>query len=44
MILQEKRFYYQVNATFFSALGENKQKLLLARATNVYARNLKFGI
>jgi len=28
--------YYQVNATFFSALGEDKQKLLLARAIQMF--------
>ena len=28
--------YYQVNATFFSALNENEQKLLLARAIQMF--------
>ena len=28
--------YYQVNATFFSALGENEDKLLLARAIQMF--------
>jgi sucrose phosphorylase len=28
--------YYQVNATFFSALGENEGKLLLARAIQMF--------
>ena len=28
--------YYQVNATFFSALGENENKLLLARAIQLF--------
>ncbi len=28
--------YYQVNATFFSALGEDEQKLLLARALQLF--------
>lgn len=28
--------YYQVNATFFSALGENERKLLLARAIQLF--------
>jgi len=28
--------YYQVNATFFSALGEDEQKLLLARAIQMF--------
>lgn len=28
--------YYQVNATFFSALGEDEQKLLLARAIQIF--------
>ncbi|WP_299049633.1 alpha-amylase family glycosyl hydrolase [uncultured Polaribacter sp.] len=28
--------YYQINTTFFSALGENEQKLLLARAIQLF--------
>lgn len=28
--------YYQINATFFSALGENEDKLLLARALQLF--------
>lgn len=28
--------YYQINATFFSALGENNQKMLLARAIQMF--------
>ncbi|MCF7560460.1 glycosidase [Sabulilitoribacter multivorans] len=28
--------YYQINATYFSALGENEQKLLLARAIQMF--------
>ncbi len=32
----KKISYYQVNATFFSALGENEQKLLLARAIQIF--------
>lgn len=32
----KKISYYQVNATFFSALGEDKQKLLLARAIQLF--------
>ena len=28
--------YYQINATFFSALGENENKLLLARALQLF--------
>ncbi|MCM4151088.1 glycosidase [Arenibacter sp. N53] len=32
----KKISYYQVNATFFSALGENDQKLLLARAIQLF--------
>ena len=28
--------YYQINATFFSALGENEQKLLLARVIQLF--------
>jgi len=32
----EKISYYQVNATFFSALGEDEKKLLLARAIQLF--------
>ena len=32
----KKIAYYQVNATFFSALGENPDKLLLARAIQLF--------
>jgi len=32
--------YYQVNATFFSALGEDEQKLLLARAIQMFMPGL----
>ena len=32
----EKISYYQVNATFFSALGESEQRLLLARAIQLF--------
>lgn len=32
----KKIFYYQVNATFFSALGEDERKLLLARAIQMF--------
>ena len=32
----KKISYYQVNATFFSALGEDEQKLLLARAIQIF--------
>jgi len=32
----KKISYYQVNATFFSALGENEHKLLLARAIQMF--------
>ncbi|WP_246457546.1 alpha-amylase family protein [Winogradskyella echinorum] len=32
----KKISYYQVNATFFSALGENEQKLLLSRAIQLF--------
>ncbi|WP_010133871.1 alpha-amylase family glycosyl hydrolase [Ochrovirga pacifica] len=32
----KKISYYQVNATFFSALGENKSKMLLARAIQMF--------
>lgn len=31
-----KNIYYQVNATYFSALGEDPQKLLLARAVQLF--------
>jgi sucrose phosphorylase len=32
----KKIAYYQVNATYFSALGEDEQKLLLARAIQIF--------
>lgn len=32
----KKITYYQINATFFSALGEDEQKLLLARAIQMF--------
>lgn len=32
----KKLSYYQVNATFFSAIGEDEQKLLLARAIQMF--------
>jgi sucrose phosphorylase len=32
----KKISYYQVNATFFSALGEDEQKLLMARAIQLF--------
>lgn len=32
----KKISYYQINATFFSALGENEHKLLLARAIQLF--------
>jgi len=32
----KKISYYQVNATFFSALGEDEKKLLLARAIQMF--------
>ncbi|MDQ1769697.1 alpha-amylase family protein [Labilibaculum euxinus] len=32
----EKNMYYQVNATYYSALGENDAKLLLARAIQIF--------
>ncbi len=32
----EKISYYQVNATFFSALGESEEKMLLARAVQLF--------
>ena len=32
----KKISYYQVNATFFSALGEDERKLLLARAIQMF--------
>lgn len=32
----KKNIYYQVNATYFSALGEDERKLLLARALQIF--------
>ena len=32
----QKNMYYQVNATYFSALGEDEKKLLLARAIQMF--------
>ena len=32
----QKNVYYQVNATYFSALGEAEQKLLIARAIQLF--------
>lgn len=32
----QKNMYYQVNATYFSALGESEQRLLLARAIQMF--------
>jgi len=32
----EKNMYYQVNATYYSALGEDDRKLLLARAIQIF--------
>lgn len=32
----QKNIYYQVNATYFSALGEDEHKLLLARAIQMF--------
>lgn len=32
----QKNIYYQVNATYFSALGESEQKLLIARAIQLF--------
>lgn len=32
----KKNMYYQVNATYFSALGEDERKLLLARAIQLF--------
>jgi glycosidase len=32
----QKKMYYQVNATYYSALGEDDQKLLLARAIQIF--------
>ncbi|MBI9101874.1 MAG: hypothetical protein JEY99_05625 [Spirochaetales bacterium] len=32
----KKISYYQINATFFSALGENEKKMLLARAIQIF--------
>ncbi len=32
----QKNVYYQVNATYYSALGENNKKMLLARALQIF--------
>lgn len=32
----QKNIYYQVNSTYFSALGESEQKLLMARAIQMF--------
>lgn len=32
----QKNMYYQVNATYYSALGENDKKMLLARALQIF--------
>ena len=32
----QKNMYYQVNATYFSALGESEQKMLMARAIQLF--------
>lgn len=32
----QKNMYYQVNSTYFSALGESEQKLLMARAIQLF--------
>jgi sucrose phosphorylase len=32
----QKNLYYQVNATYYSALGESDQKMLLARAIQMF--------
>lgn len=32
----QKNMYYQVNATYYSALGENEQRMLLARALQMF--------
>lgn len=32
----QKNIYYQVNATYYSALGNNDQKMLLARALQIF--------
>lgn len=32
----KQNMYYQVNSTYFSALGENEKKLLLARAIQIF--------
>lgn len=32
----QKNMYYQVNATYFSALGEDEQRLMLARAIQMF--------
>lgn len=32
----QKNIYYQVNATYYSALGENDRKMLMARAIQIF--------
>ena len=32
----QKNLYYQVNATYYSALGESDEKMLLARAIQMF--------
>ena len=32
----QKNMYYQVNSTYYSALGENNQKMLFARALQIF--------
>lgn len=32
----QKNMYYQINATYYSALGENNKKMLLARAIQIF--------
>ena len=32
----QKNMYYQVNATYYSALGEDDRKLLFARAVQIF--------
>ena len=35
-IIKQKNIYYQVNATYYSALGADDDKMLLARAIQLF--------
>ena len=40
----QKNVYYQINATYYSALGEDDRKMLLARALQLFMASHKYGI